>query len=61
MKMAEMNALVHELVAAEMFFAVAGWSDEQVRDRWQSAYGQLNMFFSPLEIREMIWRIENEH
>lgn len=61
MKMAEMNALVIELMAAEARMNVTGWENAESysRDRWQSAYEQLNVFFSPLEIRELIWRIEN--
>jgi hypothetical protein len=56
------NALVLELVECEAELARLGWIDLTFtfEDRWQSAFEELNRLFSPLEIRKLIWEVQND-
>lgn len=55
------NALVLELVECEAALGRLSWIDPTfiLEDRWQSAFEELNRFFSPLEIRKLIWEVQN--
>jgi len=56
------NALVLELVECEAALGRLEWIDPTFifEDRWQSAFEELNRLFSPLEIRKLIWEIQND-
>jgi hypothetical protein len=56
------NALVMELVECEAALGRLAWIDPTfiLEDRWQSAFEELNRFFSPLEIRKLIWEVQSE-
>jgi hypothetical protein len=56
------NALVRELFECEEALARLEWIDWtfSLEDRWQSAFEELNRFFSPLEIRKLIWEVTND-
>ena len=55
------NALVLELVECEAALGRLSWIDPTfiLEDRWQSAFEELSRFFSPLEIRKLIWEVTN--
>jgi hypothetical protein len=53
----EIHARISELIEAEAFLNELGWKSLEAlsfRQMWQEAFEDLNRFFSPLEIREMM-------
>ena len=54
MSNAQVDALVRQLIGAECVLRIQGWSEGYAED-WESAHSELNKFFSPLEIRKMMW------
>ena len=56
------NALVRELFECEEALGRLEWIDPTfiLEDRWQSAFEELNRLFSPLEIRKLIWEVQND-
>ena len=58
----QINALVRELITCEAQLHAVEWIDWTftLEDRWQSAFEELNRFFSPLEIRKLIWEVQND-
>lgn len=54
MSNAQVDALVRQLIGAECVLRIQGWSD-QYAEEWESVHSELNKFFSPLEIRKMMW------
>jgi hypothetical protein len=58
----QINALVRELITCEAQLHEVAWIDPTftLEDRWQSAFEELNRFFSPLEIRKLIWEVQND-
>jgi hypothetical protein len=53
---------VRELFECEEALGRLEWIDPTfiLEDRWQSAFEELNRFFSPLEIRKLIWEVTND-
>jgi hypothetical protein len=58
----EIHARISELIEAEAQMSVCGWTTFEAlphREAWQVAFEDLNTFFSPLEIRQMMVEVEN--
>jgi len=58
----EIHARISELIEAEAQLNVCGWKTLDAlphREQWQEAFEDLNRFFSPLEIREMMIEVGN--
>jgi hypothetical protein len=58
----EIHARLTELNQAESELNACGWKSLEAlphREMWQSAFEDLNRFFSPLEIREMMIEVGN--
>lgn len=58
----EIHARITELIIAEAQMNKVGWNTFEAlphRDAWQQAFEDLNRFFSPLEIRQMMAEVEN--
>lgn len=52
--------MVQELAACEQILRRDGWGHltTDVQMDWAQIHGELNKFFSPLEIRKMVWEYE---
>jgi len=58
----EIHARISELIEAEAHLNELGWTTFEAlpyREQWQQAFEDLNTFFSPLEIRQMMVEVEN--
>lgn len=58
----EIHARISELIEAEAQLNECGWTTFEAlphREMWQQAFEDLNTFFSPLEIRQMMVEVEN--
>lgn len=58
----EIHARISELIEAEAQMSVCGWTTFEAlphREMWQQAFEDLNTFFSPLEIRQMMVEVGN--
>lgn len=58
MSNSEMALLVGQMWDAEYQLMRGQWHRESLREQWSSAFEELNKFFSPLEIRKMVWEYE---
>lgn len=56
MNQSDVAALISDLAQCEMVLRVA--SDADTEQEWESIHSELNRFFSPLEIRRMVWEFE---
>ena len=60
--MAQVNALVRTLVQCEAEISQLGWGAVEALPfefEWEQVHAELQRFFSPLEIRQMIAEVEN--
>lgn len=58
----EIHARISELLEAEAQLNTVGWTTFEAlphRELWQQAFEDLNRFFSPLEIRQMMIEVAN--
>ena len=55
--MSDVEVMVAELWEFEQRLGVFGWGENtrETQESWEMVHAELNRFFSPLEIRRMVW------